>query len=77
MCVQIDFVWECGHRAFDRFINCANFGTSCLGNTGKHRDNMVAGECKDCKMRELIQNQPGYRKDPWGADDPFKGKRKP
>ncbi len=77
MCVQHDFLFQCGHRGFDKFENCPRFGTSCLGASGHHRDNPIADICSDCKTRKITHQPPRGTKDPWGKDDPFKKARRP
>jgi len=81
MCIQIDFVFTCGHRGFDKFDNCKHFGTSCLGASGKHRDNPVQDVCNDCKNRTTVgvgngQERSNGQKDPWWDGDPWRSKRK-
>lgn len=52
MCTQINNLFSCGHRSFKRYDNCPLFGQTCFGAGGNHKDEGVAGICKDCKFRE-------------------------
>lgn len=53
MCVQVDHVYTCGHRAFKRFDNCARFGQDCFGAGANHKDEPVADRvCFDCQVRQ-------------------------
>lgn len=53
MCVQVDYVYTCGHRAFKRFDNCARFGQDCFGAGANHKDEPVADRvCFDCQVRQ-------------------------
>ncbi|KAK0629011.1 hypothetical protein B0T17DRAFT_588968 [Bombardia bombarda] len=49
MCMQIDYVFACGHRAFAKFDNCINFGRTCLGAGGNHQDQPVQEICQKRK----------------------------
>ncbi|KUI69942.1 hypothetical protein VM1G_05239 [Cytospora mali] len=88
MCTQINVVFTCGHRAFNRFDNCPRFGKSCLGAGANHKDVRVDRMCNDCKFRESQANTPdgwspdsngegggGSEKkaDPWWDNDPRRG----
>jgi len=82
MCLQIDNVFQCGHRGFDKFDNCKDFGSSCLGASGKHRDNPVADICRDCKNRKVTvaivggAGSSSEKKDPWWDGDPWRSRRR-
>ncbi|KAL1875827.1 hypothetical protein Daus18300_003018 [Diaporthe australafricana] len=89
MCVQVNNLFKCGHRAFDKFDNCPEFGKSCFGAGGKHKDVAVDRVCHDCKQRESHANSPaagtpessgegasGEKKDPWWEGDPWRKYRK-
>lgn len=88
MCIQIDNLFQCGHRSFKRFDNCPRFGASCLGAGPNHKTEAVLIICKDCKAREKLGQSttplggsPSSngsatedRKDPWGTGDPWRRK---
>ena len=79
MCTQFNFLFKCGHRGFDKFENCANFGRSCYGAGGKHKDKIVPDICNDCKARARLDQGGGDTekpKDPWWDDDPWRKRRK-
>ena len=78
MCIQYNFLFKCGHRGFDKFENCANFGQSCFGAGGRHKDKIVPDICNDCKARARIaqEGDNGKEKDPWWDDDPWRKRRK-
>ncbi len=55
MCVQIDWVWDrCGHRCFAKFDTCLEFGRSCFGASGDHREHHIDDICADCKVAPKI-----------------------
>lgn len=66
MCVQIDFVFRCGHRSFAKFDNCINFGRTCYGASGNHLDHPINEICRECQLRALDPN-PGAR-----LNDPYR-----
>lgn len=79
MCEQIDNVYKCGHRGFRRYEYCKQLGITCLGAGGTHKEHPVEDICTDCEQRnEIKAATPAShaRKDPWGADDPYKKKKK-
>jgi len=39
MCVQVVFLFQCGHRGFDKVDRCSELGRSCFGPGSKSRDN--------------------------------------
>jgi hypothetical protein len=52
MCMQVDYLFACGHRGFARVENCLNFGNgTCYGAGAVHRDELVGEICSDCKVR--------------------------
>ncbi|KAK0668487.1 hypothetical protein QBC41DRAFT_122456 [Cercophora samala] len=69
MCVQSDWVFTCGHRAFAKFDNCPKFGRGCFGQNGTHQDVYVQDICNDCKLRPLDPNPQAV------SDDPYRKKR--
>jgi hypothetical protein len=81
MCMQVDYLFTCGHRCFWHLESCRNFGTgsqTCFGAGGQHRDEPIDQICADCKVRRLDPN-PGARKhDPYRKKEkkPSKGKDK-
>ncbi|TPX07075.1 uncharacterized protein E0L32_010970 [Thyridium curvatum] len=76
MCTQINNLFTCGHRGFRKFDNCPQFGKTCFGAGGKHRDDVIQDLCRDCKLRAHDARSSPARKDPWWEDDPWKHKRK-
>ncbi|KAJ9151197.1 hypothetical protein NKR23_g3321 [Pleurostoma richardsiae] len=73
MCIQYNFLFKCGHRGFDKFHNCPEFGRSCLGAGGNHKDTPVQDICSECKRRAI--HQADGKKDPWWEDDPWRKRR--
>ncbi|KAK3381632.1 hypothetical protein B0H63DRAFT_524333 [Podospora didyma] len=49
MCLQMDYLFTCGHRGFAKFDNCANFGLTCYGAGGNHQDLLVQDVCNDSR----------------------------
>ncbi|KAK3365449.1 hypothetical protein B0H63DRAFT_405593 [Podospora didyma] len=65
MCLQMDYLFTCGHRGFAKFDNCANFGLTCYGAGGNHQDLLVQDVCNDCKRRVYDPNPNGRSNDPY------------
>ncbi|KAK1827667.1 hypothetical protein QBC39DRAFT_266531 [Podospora conica] len=73
MCMQIDFVFSCGHRSFAKFDNCINFGSTCYGASGNHLDQPVAEICRECQLRKS-QSNGAHQRDPFQVRTKGKGK---
>ncbi|KAK3360890.1 hypothetical protein B0T24DRAFT_540060 [Lasiosphaeria ovina] len=65
MCLQIDYLFTCGHRNFAKFDKCADFGLTCYGAGGNHEDKPVQDVCRDCKIRTYDPNPDGRSNDPY------------
>lgn len=75
MCVQINLLFSCGHRSFDRLDNCRNLGVTCFGPSSKHRDTNVEEECDECTKKHSDTTSGVRKEDPWGRDSPWYGKQ--
>lgn len=74
MCMQIDYVFSCGHRSFAKFDNCPNFGRTCYGAGGNHLEQPVAEICRECELRKSGSNTSAHQRDPFQVRSKGKGK---